>query len=570
MVGPGRRRDLLTLFVLTIGSLFAEMVTVGAVLPLLLLATDQAVANHGLAARLIWRLGAGYGQQELFVGAAMLFAGAALSAALLRLLVLRFSGRVAFGIGHEVSTAIFSRTLNQPYSYYVGRNPSEVFAGLDKIQALIFAVVLPMIQGLVAVTIVLAILAVLLAIAPGITLIAAGVVAAIYGTITLFIGSSLRANSRVISAMSTARMKALQEGHGGLRDILLEQAQEVFEEKYRHLDAAYRRAQSRNLFVTSAPRIIVEGCGVLLIAAVVLYVNGRPGGIVAAIPALGAVAIAAQRLLPLLNSAYLSWSQLSGNRDILRDVLALLRTPVLARQGKAAPLPFATDIVFDDVDLHYPDRPPALTQISLRIEAGARLAIIGPTGSGKSSLLDLLMGIVEPTRGEIRVDGIRLDDALRNHWQATLAHVPQSIYLADASIAANIAFGHAEADIDLARVRSAAERSRLADFVQALPQGYDTRVGDRGVRLSGGQRQRIGIARALYKQARVLVLDEPTGQLDAETEREILTTIAGLDDRLTIILVTHQATALAGMNRIARLEGGRLAGSSEPGTGEGS
>ena len=298
--------------------------------------------------------------------------------------------------------------------------------------------------------------------------------------------------------------------------------------------------------------------GIVLIGLFALYANGRPGGIVAAIPLLGAFALAAQRLMPLLNNAYVGWSQFQGNWQLMHDILDLLAMPIVGGRGKAAPLAFATDIVFDQVSLRYPARELALGEVSLRIPKGSWVGITGPSGSGKSSLLDLLMGIAEPTGGEIRIDGIRLDESVRDGWQATLAHVPQSIYLADASIAANIAFGRAEAEIDMDRIRAVAARTRLAEFIDGLADGYETVVGDRGIRLSGGQRQRISLARALYKGASVLVLDEATGQLDRAVEREILDSLRASGERLTVILVAHQTSALTGVDQIFYLEGGKL------------
>lgn len=551
-----RRRELMITLGLMLFATLAELLTIGAVLPLLLVATG-AKASPPIFRHLLSHIGDS-GQPVKLVVIIGVISTAAVSAAFLRMAVARFGHRFAFGLGHDISSAIFGRTLRQRFSFYVGRNPSEIFAGLDKIQALIFTVLTPLLQAVVATTITAAIFVLLLSIAPLLTLIAAGAVALLYAVIARFSKHRLRANSQIVSAMVTARLKALQEAHGGLRDILLEQAQDIFEEKYRRIDGRLRQAQSNSLFLIAAPRFVLEASGIVLIGLFALYANGRPGGIVAAIPLLGAFALAAQRLMPLLNNAYVGWSQFQGNWQLMHDILDLLATPIVGGRGKASPLAFATDIVFDQVSLRYPGRELALGDVSLRIPKGSWVGITGPSGSGKSSLLDLLMGIAEPTGGEIRIDGIRLDESVRDGWQATLAHVPQSIYLADASIAANIAFGRAEAEIDMDRIRAVAARTRLAEFIDGLADGYETVVGDRGIRLSGGQRQRISLARALYKGASVLVLDEATGQLDRAVEREILDSLRASGERLTVILVAHQTSALTGVDQIFYLEGGKL------------
>jgi ATP-binding cassette subfamily B protein len=243
----------------------------------------------------------------------------------------------------------------------------------------------------------------------------------------------------------------------------------------------------------------------------------------------------------------------------MTDVLGLLEAPVVASAPAGSePRPFAKDIVFDRVSLSYPGRVPALEEVSLTIKKGERIGLVGTTGSGKSSFLDLLMALLDPSEGEIRIDGSRLDDSVRPGWQAQIAHVPQAVYLADASIASNIAFAEPETAIERERVEAAARQAHLHDFIAALPEGYDTKVGERGVRLSGGQRQRIAIARALYKKANLLIFDEATGALDRKTERAIMDGIAELGRGITILIVAHRISALAGCDRIVRLEAGRI------------
>jgi ABC-type multidrug transport system fused ATPase/permease subunit len=196
--------------------------------------------------------------------------------------------------------------------------------------------------------------------------------------------------------------------------------------------------------------------------------------------------------------------------------------------------------------------------VSVTIPKGHRVGIAGKTGSGKSTLMDLVLGLVSPASGRILIDGTELTDANRSSWQAQIAHVPQLIYLADATVAENIAFGIEPEKIDRELVRKAAERAELTDVIAGLPKGYDTFVGERGVRLSGGQRQRIGIARALYKRADVLVFDEATSALDNETEAAVMDAIDRLDRNLTIIIIAHRLSTLDGCDTIVRLENGRI------------
>jgi ATP-binding cassette subfamily B protein len=226
-----------------------------------------------------------------------------------------------------------------------------------------------------------------------------------------------------------------------------------------------------------------------------------------------------------------------------------------------APLAFRSSVRFEGVRFRYlPDGPWVLDGLDLEIPKGARLGLVGSTGSGKSTTLDLLMALLVPTEGEVLVDGEPVRGARVRSWQRTIAHVPQSIYLADSTLAENIAFGVPPAEIDHARVRRAAQRAQIAEFIETRPEGYGAFVGERGIRLSGGQRQRIGIARALYRQASVLVLDEATSALDNLTEQSVLEAIDGLDRELTIILIAHRLTTVRRCDRIVELEHGVVVG----------
>jgi ATP-binding cassette subfamily B protein len=355
-------------------------------------------------------------------------------------------------------------------------------------------------------------------------------------------------------------MKLLQESLGGMREIILDNSHEVFERRLMALQREARRLRTLSNFIQAGPRFVVESAGIALIALLSIHFSRQPGGIVAAIPVLGALALGAQRLLPLVQAIYLGWTSYSVNCKHLADVLKLMRVPVRANgsRGTAAERPFS-QLELRRLCFKYGKCAStlALKDIDLVIARGERIGLIGKTGSGKSTLADVLMGLLLPTSGEMRIDGVVVDEATVAGWQAQIAHVPQAIFLADDTIAANIAFG-VEGEPDNERVRQAAERANLRGFIEQLPEGVMTRVGERGVRLSGGQRQRIGIARALYKKATLLVLDEATSAVDHETEAAIMESVASLDRDLTIILIAHRLTTLAGCDVVYRLDGGSI------------
>jgi len=283
------------------------------------------------------------------------------------------------------------------------------------------------------------------------------------------------------------------------------------------------------------------------------------------VPLLGVFALAAQRLLPTIQLIYTGWTDLRAKAPAVGAVLDVLSQPIPVGAKDEAVQPMALDrqIVFESVGFHYDSAGQQIVrELSFRIGKGDRVGIVGSTGAGKSTTLDLIMGLLTPSSGRICIDDVDLhassNGELLPAWRAAIAHVPQSVYLADSSFAANIAFGVLPEQIDMERVRRAARQAQIADFIESSPSGYDGVVGERGVRLSGGQRQRIGIARALYREAPVLVFDEATNALDSATEQAVVEAIESLRDDLTIIVVAHRVSTLRNCDQIVELSGGTV------------
>jgi len=487
---------------------------------------------------------------------------AVLLAAAIRMLLLWFSTRLTFTAGADLSIEVYRRTLYQPYRVHVARNSSEVISGItDKVNGAVFEVLLPLLTLISSTLLLVAIMIALIAINPIIASVAAIGFGASYGLITWMTRRRLYRNSRRIAYEQTQVVKALQEGLGGIRDVLLDGTQPVYCDIYSQADYPLRRAQGNNVFIGGSPRFAMEALGMILIAALAYGLSRQAGGITTALPLLGALAFGAQRLLPALQMSYNAWAIIAGNQASLANAIDLLDQPLPAEvlQPVPAPLPFHHSIRFDAVRFHYTSNGPwVLDGISFTIPKGARVGFVGSTGSGKSTMLDLLMGLLTPTEGELLVDSQPISGNRLRSWQRTLAHVPQSIYLADTTLAENIAFGVPPNAIDLERVQQAARQAQIAEFIESRPEGYNAFVGERGIRLSGGQRQRIGIARALYKQASVLVFDEATIALDNATEQSVMDAIEGLSRNLTILLIAHRLTTVLRCDTIVELEHGRV------------
>lgn len=557
-----RRRQFRLLLILVILASLAEILGIGAVLPFLaVLTAPEFVYGHPAAQPYIQFFGLSSADQLLLpltitFGLAVLIAGA------MRLLLLWATTRLSFAVGADLSIAIYRHTLYQSYATHISRNSSEIINAIaSKSSSVIHNIIVPTLTLISSMVMLVAILVALLSVNPVVALVAFGGFGAIYALIILIARKRLMEESRCIAIESTQVIKSLQEGLGGIRDVLIDGSQATYCQIYRNADLPLRKAQGNSFFIGASPRYAMEAFGMLLIAALAYALAVQPGTISKAIPVLGVLALGAQRLLPVLQQSYAAWTAIRGGQASLQDVLELLEQPLpgYADQPIANPLPFKQQINIKQLSFRYaPQAPWVLKGIDLAIDKGSCVGIIGKTGSGKSTLLDIVMGLLSPTEGELQIDGTSISPTNCRAWQAHIAHVPQSIFLTDNTIAANIAFGTPLAQIDHDRVRKVAEQAQLADLIDTWPERYQTQVGERGVRLSGGQRQRIGIARALYKQADVIIFDEATSALDNETEQAVMQAIEKLANDLTIIIIAHRLTTLKGCTYLVELSNGEI------------
>jgi ABC-type multidrug transport system fused ATPase/permease subunit len=564
ILSPRRRHQLYLVAALTLAGALAELATIGAVLPFLSLLADPGRIDKVPALVAAFDAVGATTNHSRLIASAVAFILLALIAAAVRLQLAWSSQNFVFRLGHDFSVEIQRRLLLQPYSFHISQNTSTLVASLEKVGVLVFNVLQQLMQAATAVVISVFIIAALITVDPFMALAAAAAFALVYLLVSAFMRRRLSANSDIIGHSYDERVKIVQESLGGIRDVIIDSSQSVYLDAFRRVDDRYSIAKANTAFIGAAPRFIIEALGMMLIAVLAIVISARHGGFAAALPVLGALALGSQRLLPLLQQIYLGWSLAAGHESIVMQVLDLLRLPVdddLARPSDVAPLSLHERIKVEQVSFAYASRRSrALENISFDIPRGRRVALIGRTGSGKSTLADLLMGLIEPSEGRITVDGLPLTRENRRAWQRSIAHVPQAIFLADASIARNIAFGVPEDRVDLPRVIEAAKKAQLDEFVDGLPEGYDTHVGERGIRLSGGQRQRLGIARAIYKQAPVLVLDEATSALDDATEAAVMHALDRLgEEGRTIIMIAHRLSTIAQADIVIRLEAGRLA-----------
>jgi len=555
-----RRRQFIILIFLIVLASFAEIISIGAVIPFLaVLTAPDKLFDHAAAQTFIHMLG--YTEPgQLLLPLTITFGVAAIMAGVMRLLMLWIVTRLSYATGADISMSIYRRTLYQPYKVHVGRNSSEVISGIvSKANLTISSIIMPILTLISSFVMLSLIMVALFSFDPFIASIVFGGFGLVYILIIWITRNQLLKDSQRVAYESTQVVKSLQEGLGGIRDVLIDGSQDAYCQIYRKADRALRRAQGNNAFIGQSPRYIMEALGMLLIAILAYTLAQHADGIAKAIPILGALALGAQRLLPVLQQAYAAWSSIQGGRISLQDTLELLNQelPDYAAQSVNKPLPFKHEISLNQLSFRYSlETAWVLKNINLSISKGSRVGFMGTTGSGKSTLLDIVMGLLRPNEGTFEIDGQII--TMENHraWQMHIAHVPQDIFLADGSIEENIAFGVPKDQINHERVRNSACQAQIDSIIDTLPKQYQTLVGERGVRLSGGQRQRIGIARALYKKADIIIFDEATSALDTETEKAVMHAIENLNENLTILIIAHRITTLKNCTQIVELGDG--------------
>ena len=559
-LSPCHHRQIGLLLLLMILTSLSEMASLGAIFPFLTALGNAEKLFNNSRLQPALSLFAIETTAQLVARLAVMFVVVVLLANGLRLLTLHMRIRLAAAIGADVSSQIYRITLRQPYSFHVQHNSSDLMQVVTgDTTTLTTNVLMPLLALLSNVLLVPALLGMLILIDGTIALSAAIIFGVIYVLIYRTRQSLLKRNSQIVSLSGQRKIKVVQEGIGGIREVLLTHVQNFFEEAYEHEEWAFRQADATSKIISNSPIYIVEAMALSAIALLALSL-GQNGDFSQVVPVLGSLALGAKRLLPALQEGFRSITKIQGARAALTRVLAALERSADSLQllpVHTTPLMLKKELRFEKVWFRYNEQTDwVLRDLNLTIKEKTTVGFVGSTGSGKSTTADLILGLLKPQKGMILVDGLLLKGERLWQWQQSIAHVPQNIFLSDGTIAENIAFGIPRSQIDFDQVHQSAHLAQLGDFIKSLPAGYDTYVGERGIRLSGGQRQRIGIARALYRDASVIVFDEATSALDNATEREVMAAIHALSHKFTIILIAHRLSTVEQCDLVVELNQG--------------
>jgi ABC-type multidrug transport system fused ATPase/permease subunit len=557
--------QIIFLQILSFISSFVETLSVGAVVPFIAIISTPEKIIKFLKTQSYFRTFEMYDKNDLILFMTILFVILIFTSAILKWILLLYNTRVANSIGSELAYTLYNKTLYQPYLEHTSRNSSAMITNINRASEIVSQIIIPFFLLINSLFTLCLLLITLIILNPLIILSTFFIIGSFYLLIMFFVKDKLKKESIFINTKKPILMKVMQEGLGGIRDILIDGTQEIFSKIYLTNDKEMRHSIAKVSLISNTPNIVVQSLGISLIAtfAALISMKNNFGNedFSTGVPFLAALAFGFLRISPALQQVYTTWASINNGKIGLDSVVKFLKKPLPYYAGKPLPQPikFNNCLEFVDISFRYNiELDNVLKNINFKIKKGTIVGIIGKTGSGKSTLLDILMALVEPTSGCFQVDGVKIDSTNFRSLQVRIAHVPQAIFLSDCTIAENIAFGIPFEQIDMKRVINAAEKAQISESINTFQNKYYTKVGERGVRLSGGQRQRIGIARALYKNADILIFDEATSALDNNTEIEVMKSINLLSDDLTIIIVAHRTTTLKNCNQVFEIIDGKI------------
>ena len=551
-----RKKQFIAVCILMVISSFLEVVSLSATLPFLtVLTSPEYLYTNDLMTPIISILNLNK-PADLILPVTIAFISAAIIAGSVRIFLLYVMTRFSYSVGADMGHNIYRRTLYQDYLYHCKRNSSEIISGIiTQTNNVINSVLTPIMQLISSSILLICVGGALFYIDTYISVSAFVVMGLTYWVITRLTRNKIKESSLSVASESKMVVKSLQEGLGGIRDVLIDGTQEFYTKIFRNSDLRLRRAQRNIAFISGYPRFAMEAIGMSLIAILAFYMVQQFDNLANIIPTLGVLALGAQRLLPAMQQCYAAVSSVRGMHDNVSDILSFWTLKI--DKNKVAvtekSMPFEDSIKLIDVGFRYSDESEwVFKDININIPKGSIVGFIGPTGSGKSTLIDIILGLLQPTKGSIYIDKKVIENSNSRLWQSNISHVPQNVHLFDGTISQNIALGVDEDTVNIEELQEAASKAQILEVINKMDAKFQSSIGENGIRLSGGQRQRIGIARALYRNGKVLVLDEATSALDNKTEESVMNAIESNDSKKTILIIAHRLSTLRKCDQIVQ------------------
>jgi ATP-binding cassette, subfamily B, bacterial PglK len=567
---PKQRRGILAMQIVSIAMAFSTVSGIAAIAPFFAMLGQPQLVDHNSMLHWAYAHGGFSSERSFIVALGIAFIAMMLIANLISVLGSLAMSRMALRIGTDLQSTLFGEYLSRPYAFHTRANSAALSNNIlhetARVTNGILVNVFLLVTNLVTASF---IMVSILLLKPTIALVMIGGLAGGYALIYILLRRRLLRIGQAQSLFAIEQAQIVHESLGAIKEIIVLQVRNFFRGRFERASKSFSLASAHSQIVAQNPRHLMECVAAAGLVGLALVLGGTENGVGPRLGQLTFLAFAAYRLLPTLQQIFAAVVRIRSERAGLELIAPDLLRARRAKQTIATPDAAWTncawlerprrEIRLEDVSFRYaPELPWTLSGVSLRIPALAAVGIVGVNGSGKTTLVDVIAGLLAPATGRVEVDGIALDDGNRAAWQSRIAYVPQNMFLLDSSIAQNVALGIPAADIDRHRLTESIHLAQLDDLVNKLSGGYDHQIGERGILLSGGQRQRIGIARALYREASVLLLDEATNALDGLTEQELMSTLGQLRGRYTIILIAHRMSTVRSCDIIFELENGKI------------
>ena len=566
LLSPSERKRAGVLMVMILVMAFLDMLGVASILPFIaVLANPSLVETNPM---LSWgykfsaNLGVSSIEQFLFLLGLLVFILLIFSLAF-KAITIYAQTRFSLMREFSISKRLVEGYLHQPYSWFLNRHSADLGKNiLSEVANVISGSMTPMLTLVTQTTVAILLLILLFLVDPVLSILVGVFLGCVYSCILAIMSRWLNTLGQLRMHSNQQRYKVISEAFGAPKEVKVGRLESVFIDRFAKPAESYAIGQATAQLISQIPRFALEGIAFGGMLLVILYLMSQSGSFSAALPVVALYAFAGYRLMPALQQIYGSLTQLKFGSPALKilceDLKSLDAVDLNVKVSK--PITLKKSIELKNIIYRYPGaEEPALNDISLVIPSRSTVGFVGETGGGKTTTADLILGLLNPQKGALKVDEQVINETNRMSWQSIIGYVPQQIYLSDDTIAANIAFGVPNQSVNQEYVERAAKIANLHEFiVNELPLKYSTTVGERGVRLSGGQRQRIGIARALYHNPEVLILDEATSALDNLTEQAVMEAIQKLKNEITIILIAHRLSTIKNCDCIFVLEKGRI------------
>lgn len=551
-----RKKQLFFLFLLMVSLSFAEAFSLAAIVPFIgIFLNPDIFFSHPWLNPLIVFFEI-KNEDQLFLSITIIFIFFVILSGLIKLLFIYKSNEITQFIDADLRSKIFKNNIDQSYSYHLEQNSNEVLSNIMQKTNCMASFIDDFIGILSSLLTILLVFSFLIFLKPLIIISVVSVLIIFFVIIFSINKKKILENGKKISENQNKLVTIFQNSIGYINELIIYSLHDIFISKFNKSSNILAANFTYNYNKTQSPRVYLEYATLLCLATLIYYLNKSESNVINSLTVLAALGLGAQKMLPLINRVHSSLTRMKGVQEVVTDSLNLLDNSKkkINKNSFSGKLFLKKSIKLENINFSYNKKSNLiLKNINLEIKKGSKVGIKGTTGSGKSTLGNIIIGLLEPTEGQLFVDDILINFQNKLAWQKNISLIPQNVFLNDSTISENIAIGIESKDINLEKVKKAAKQAHIHDFIISTSGQYNEKVGERGIRLSGGQRQRIGIARALYREAKIILFDEATNQLDTDTESLIMQSINSLDKEVTIIFITHRLSTLENCDQIIDL-----------------